>query len=218
MLLTALTGALGALAVGCGSDSLVSAEDRDAVAVIREHRTIDGSPSAPAGLEEVPWNGEALRFWPYTGTDFDGEPKDPVNLIFVGAANVLEIRAALLALDGDRTAFGFPAAFPFDAMWGEAIGDVQTGFADGRWSGSGVQLELGSYSRVRTHLRLFETGASHGEDGVWTLGAAHFEITIPGTAEHQVVSWERRRPPRPSTRLLPSGRFPPRSTTDWPRS
>lgn len=118
---------------------------------------------------------------------------DPINLLFRGKADPVRIRAALLALDGDRTAFGLPDAWPFNATWADCIGGtVQTGYAqrpDG-WIGGVVQLMLGDYEPVRFHLRLFPTGVSDGTDGEWTLGAAHFEVRIPGTADHQVLSWE----------------------------
>jgi hypothetical protein len=40
------------------------------------------------------------------------------------------------------------------------------------------------------HLRLFHTGLPCGDSGSWTVGGAHFELQIPGTADHQVLSWE----------------------------
>lgn len=72
------------------------------------------------------------------------------------------------------------------------MGGVQTAYADGGgWVGSVVQLELGSYGPLRFHLRLFETRNPFGApEGTWTLGAAHFEILIPGTTNHQVMCWE----------------------------
>jgi hypothetical protein len=122
---------------------------------------------------------------------FDGNPQDPINLVFAGEADPVQIRAALLALDGDRTAFGFPPVYPFNATWSDAIGDVQAGYAEGEgWIGSVIQLQLGEYEPVRAHIRLFRTGSPYGEDGGWTVGNAHFEIMIPGTADHQVLSWE----------------------------
>jgi hypothetical protein len=115
---------------------------------------------------------------------------DPGNLIFVGPADPLRIRAALLALDGNRTGFGFPDVYPFNATWSDAHGDVQVTYAGANgWTGSAVQLQLGSYDPIRWHLRLFQTGDAFGS-GVWTVGAAHFELMIPGTADHQVLSWE----------------------------
>jgi len=53
-----------------------------------------------------------------------------------------------------------------------------------------VQLTLGDFGPLRVHLRLFRTGAPCGSSGTWTLGGAHFELQIPGTADHQVLSWE----------------------------
>ena len=104
--------------------------------------------------------------------------------MFLGDADPRLIRQALLALNGDRTAFGFPNAFPFNCTWADAIGTPQTGYSDEEgWEGSAVQLECGDYATLRTHLRLFRQGP-------YTLGAAHFEVQIPGTSSHEVLSWE----------------------------
>ncbi|HEY6571674.1 MAG TPA: hypothetical protein VI198_00010 [Candidatus Eisenbacteria bacterium] len=143
----------------------------------------------PSYVTEVPAHGVHLHFWPYTGNGFDGTPVDPMNLIFVGNADPRTIRAALMNLDGNRTAFGFPDAPPFNQRWGDAFGDVQTSWAEGEgWTGSIIQLALGDYSSARVHLRLFRTTGT--AEMAWTLGAAHFEVLIPGTADHWVLSWE----------------------------
>ena len=142
------------------------------------------SPAPPSGLVSVPvWNG-TLRFWPFTGTSFSGQPQDPINLLFVGECEPGEIRAALMSLDGDRTAYGFPDAFPFNGTWHDAIGDMQTAYGEPTgWAGSAVQLECGSYGPLRFHLRLFQVGE-------WTLANAHLDLLIPSTTEHQVIQWE----------------------------
>jgi len=147
----------------------------------------------PPEQTTVAMGPESVSFWPYTGLAYDGTPVDPINLVFAGHADVLQIRAALLALDGDRTAFGFPDAPPFNQRWLDALGgDIQTTCAvDGHgWVGSVVQLTLGDYGPLRFHLRLFRTGRACGA-GCWTLGGAHFELQVPGTTEHQPLSWER---------------------------
>jgi hypothetical protein len=88
-----------------------------------------------------------------------------------------------MGLDGNRTAFGFPPVFPFNCTWTDAIGGMQTAFAgDAGWLGSAVQLECGTYGPIRFHVRLFR-----GEGG--TIGNAHMDLQIPGTSEHQVLSW-----------------------------
>jgi len=139
----------------------------------------------PSGLVTVGYGGENLEFWPYTGTNFSGQPQDPVNLIFFGHADPRDIRAALLALDGDRTGFGYPAVEPFNSTWEDAIGDMQTGYGSaGGWIGNAVQLACGPYGPLRFHIRFFKMGE-------WTVANAHFEVQIPGTADHQVLSWER---------------------------
>ena len=77
---------------------------------------------------------------------------------------------------------------PFNCTWADAMGYEQTGWAETEgWVGSEIQLAciradapLGDPFRV--HLRLFRQGEH-------TVGAAHFEVLIPKTAEHQVLSW-----------------------------
>jgi len=138
----------------------------------------------PGGLVSVPVPGGATTFWPYTGTDFSGTGQDPINLVFSGEADALAIRAALMGLNGDRSAFGFPGAAPFNCTWSDAIGGSQTAYGDeAGWTGSAIQLQCGEYGPIRFHLRLFDAGAV-------TLGGVHFEMLIPGTADHQVLSWE----------------------------
>jgi hypothetical protein len=138
-------------------------------------------PPPPAGV--VTFTG-ALEAWPYSGVNFSGAPQDPINLVFLGDADPRQIRAVLGQLNGNRSAFGFPNAFPFDCTWSDAIGGVQTSFGSTEgWVGSALQLECGEYGPLRFHLRMWRQG------GV-TLGAVHFELLIPGTTEHQVLSWE----------------------------
>ena len=142
--------------------------------------------SAPADQVTFAASGREITCWPFTGTTLDGTPSDPLNLVFTGAADVLAIRAALLNLDGDRTAFGFPPVYPFDQPWQDCVGGYAqvTWEAAAGWAGSIVQLTVGEFGPLRLHLRLFQV------DGNLTLGSAHFEMLIPGTADHQVLSWE----------------------------
>jgi len=145
----------------------------------------------PAGVVDVTAGDETLSLFPYTGSDFSGNPVDPINIVFVGNVDATMIRNALMALDGDRSGTGLPPVAPFNGTWGDALGDVQTTYADGAgWVGSVVQLSLGGYGPVRVHLRLFETRQPYGDGGKWTLGGAHFEVLIPGTTDHQVLGWE----------------------------
>lgn len=142
------------------------------------------SEPAPPGLVSVITAGVTREFWPFTGTSFAGAPQDPINLVFVGESDPRSIRAALLSLDGNRTALGFPAAFPFNCTWSDAIGGMQTAYdAVTGWVGSAIQLQCGDYGPIRFHLRLFGAGE-------YTLANVHFELLIPNTTEHQVLSWE----------------------------
>jgi len=138
----------------------------------------------PAEIVAVEVGEDFLEFWPYTGEDFSGTPQDPINLIFYGKADPRDIMSALMSLDGDRTALGFPDEPPFNNTWTDAIGDVQTGYSitDG-WTGGAMQLACGDYGPARFHIRLFRMGD-------WTVANAHFEILIEGTTDHQVISWE----------------------------
>jgi hypothetical protein len=142
------------------------------------------SAVAPAPLVAVAAGGAERQIWPFTGTNLgtDAHASDPINVIFTGHADPRSIRAALLALDGNRTAFP-PLPF-FQCTWDDAMGGNQTAWAanDG-WSGSAIQLECGSYGGLRFHLRLFRLGD-------WTVANAHFETIIPGTHDHQVLNWE----------------------------
>jgi hypothetical protein len=151
----------------------------------------DGS-AIPGEIAEVTLGSQTISFWPYTGTTLEESPVDPINLVFTGLANPVQIRQALMSLDGDRSAFGLPDMEPFNLPWIDAVGgDVQTTYlTEGGWEGSVVQLTLGVYSGLRVHLRLFGTDLDDGQGGTWTLGGAHFEMMIPGTSEHAVLSWE----------------------------
>ncbi|OGB66063.1 MAG: hypothetical protein A2Y94_14830 [Caldithrix sp. RBG_13_44_9] len=147
---------------------------------ILEKKGDKGTGTIPDPLFTV----ENVEFWPHTGSDFSGTPSDPMNLFFYGEADPLAIRAALLFLDGNRTVYCFPDVPPFNSTWKDAIGGVQTSYASASgWIGSAIQLEEGDYQGMRFHLRLFDAGEV-------TLGAAHLDLWIPNTTEHQVISWE----------------------------
>ncbi|HEY8196076.1 MAG TPA: hypothetical protein VIG04_03820 [Gemmatimonadales bacterium] len=177
--LTSSALSLTLLTLSCDSDSLDPAPDDSGSPAFGA-----GAP-APGLLVPVAVPGGSLMIWPYTGTDLTGTPQDPINLVFTGKSDPRAIRAALMALDGNRTAFGMPQVSPFNCKWSDAIGDLQTGYnAPHEWVGSAIQLACGDYGPIRFHVRLFEAGTTT------TLGNAHFEVLIPGTADHQVLSWE----------------------------
>lgn len=185
-----LAAIVAACAIGCDStDSSLSTpssqEDPDReLAQFLALPNLQAPPTPPAGQVTVTFGDRSLDFWPWTGTNFSGAPQDPINLIFVGHADPREIRQALLSLDGDRTAFGMPNEAPFNATWSDAIGDMQTGYgAQTGWTGGAIQLACGDYAPLRFHIRLFRLGE-------WTVANAHLDLAIPGTADHQVISWE----------------------------
>ena len=102
---------------------------------------------APAGVVAAT---PSLSIYPYTLVNFSSDPAerfDPVNLIFTGRADPREIRADLLALDGNRP--GLPPAPFFTCVWRDAIGDMQTGYSnEGGWVGSVIQLRCGEFGPV----------------------------------------------------------------------
>src|SRR5688572_29404593 len=110
-------------------------------------------PPAPAGILTVALGSESLALWPFTGSDFSGAPKDPINLIFLGKADPREIRASLMSLAGT----GRPGPLPgITCTWDDAVGDPQTNYAaaDG-WGGSTIHLEWGNFRGPRFHIRMF---------------------------------------------------------------
>ena len=142
----------------------------------------------PAGVVSISVGGPTLTLWPYTFQEpaAPGSPSDPVNLVFLDS-DPREIRQALMALDGNR---GLPLQLPFgQCRWTDSLGNEQAAWADAEgWVGSEVQLAcvvsnapLGN--PFRFHLRLFRQGSL-------TLGGAHFEVLISGTADHEVLSWD----------------------------
>lgn len=143
-------------------------------------RAASASGPVPGPLATIPGPDGALAIFPYLADDLSSNGRDPVNLVFAGSADPRSIRAALMALDGNRAG---PLA-GFTCTWKDAVGGLQTAWTEPMgWSGSAIQLECGDYGPIRFHLRFFEAG------GV-TLGGAHFEFLIPGTTDHQVISWE----------------------------
>lgn len=130
-------------------------------------------------LKTVSFGGAELTFWPFTGEiPSRFHPADPMNMLFVGANDPRAIRAALLFLDGVRP------GIPFDCVWTDAIGGVQTAYTEpGGWTANVVQIQCGAYGPLRFHLRLWDREA-------WTLGGAHLEVLIPGTTDHEILNWE----------------------------
>jgi len=147
--------------------------------------TAGHGPEAPDGLRDVVAGAGRLTLWPYTTADL-ATPSDPINLLFPGA-DPRAIRQKLMALDGVRPPFArVPGS---NCTWTDAIGYEQAAYADpAGWVGGAVQLAcvtpgapLGA--PFRFHVRLFRSGRN-------TIGNAHFEFLIPGTAEHEVLSWD----------------------------
>jgi hypothetical protein len=168
---------LGAVAVLLLAACADQPEER---ALLQPSLAGDAAPSAPLATLTVA--GEPRRVLPYLTDDLE-TLQDPVNLVFSGHGDPREIRDALLGLDGSRGA-PFPAVFPFDCTWTDAIGGLMAGYGeDAGWSGAAIQLQCGRYGPLRFHLRLVKLGS-------FTVGNAHFELLIPGTTDHQVLSWE----------------------------
>lgn len=146
----------------------------------------------PAGLVAVSAGDATVQLWPYTGLNFEGTPQDPINLVFVGQGDARNVRDALLSLDGSRGVAPFNqsaigmllAGVAQGCTWSDAIGGHQVTYSDASdWAGSAIQLECGSFASTRFHVRLFQAGE-------WTVANAHLDVLIPGTQQHEVVTWE----------------------------
>lgn len=132
----------------------------------------------------VPIGDTVRRLWPFTTADLTGESRDPVNLILTGRADPRQLRAALLTLDAARRPAQVTTGVPPRCTWRDAMGDVHAAYGEpAGWAGSAIQLACGPYDSVRVHVRFFALGA-------YTVAAAHLEVPLPGTADHQVLSWE----------------------------
>ncbi len=134
-------------------------------------------------IESIRSGASAATFRPYTGGGTDlRAATDPINLVFVGEPDALGIRAALRGLGAGR-AKRWDALVEPNAVWTDAVGGAQTAYApDFGWSAGAVQLELGDFSGIRAHLRLFPFPG-------FVLGAAHLERLAAGSFEHDVFSW-----------------------------
>jgi hypothetical protein len=142
-------------------------------------------PSDPVTVALIPPGGRLLTLGPYTANDYSGDVYDPINLFFLDL-DPREIRQALLDLDGNRGMDALPFG---NCLWADGMGSEQVAWAESEgWVGGEVQLvcinpgaPLGDPFRV--HLRLYRQGDV-------TLGAAHLDFLIPGTAGHQALSWD----------------------------
>jgi hypothetical protein len=169
--------------IGCDTSNILSPDPGDDNQMSQTTPLYRACPPPP-GVVSIDALGQTLTLWPYIGADLLGDPHDPVNLIFIGEADPRDLRQALLSLDGDRTAYGMPAEFPFNCTWRDCMGDIQGAYAEPNgWVGNAIQMECGDYRIIRFHLRFFKAGD-------WTIGNCHFEFLIPGTTDHQVLSWE----------------------------
>ena len=143
-----------------------------------------GLAPAPAGLATV--DGTGIQLWPFLSTDLETE-HDPLSILVTGEGDPRRIRAALLSLNGDRSALPppFDALALFDCTWTDGIGDEHATYIAGPgWSASAIQLECGTFGPApRFHVRLFDAGSA-------VLIGAHFEIQVPGTTDHEVLNFD----------------------------
>ena len=142
-----------------------------------------GAATTPEPVVSIAHGTWQLELWPFTSAAIAGAASDPINVVFPNR-DPRAVRASLLFLNGDRTAYGMPSAPPFNCVWKDAVGGAQVTYTNASgWSGSDVQLECGEYAPMRFHLRLFTAGTS-------TIANGHFEVIVPGTNQHEVLSWE----------------------------
>jgi hypothetical protein len=175
------------LIAGCTDDASPTA----ALALEGRGQSAQGV-AAPSSLTPVSFDGATNHIWPYTDTNFEATPQDPMNLVFVGHADPRNIRSALLSLNGDRGGAPFNmsgsgmllAGVAQGCTWKDAVAGNQTTYSEAEgWSGSVIQLECGEFNSVRFHIRLFPAGE-------WTLANVHVDVLIPGTNQHEVLTWE----------------------------
>ena len=161
---------------------LAGCADQDPASLDKD-RSFSATDAVVPPTVTVSAGGGSLTFWPYTSASIGGPESDPINVVFANR-DARAVRAALMFLDGNRTAFGMPNAPPFNCTWKDAVGGAQASYAETEgWTGSAVQLECGDYAPMRFHVRLFPAGSA-------TLGNVHFEVIVPGTNRHEVLSWE----------------------------
>ena len=94
-----------------------------------------------------------------------------------------------MTLVGRRPTWSFLPSGANGCVWMDGMGYDQAAYVEPEgWVGDELQLvcatpdsPLGKEDRF--HVRLFRSGPH-------TIGGAHFEINVPGTAEHEVLSWE----------------------------
>jgi hypothetical protein len=166
-------------ASACESDRVTSLNEITAPPAAQVQ--LNGFAAPSSNVVSVAQGGDEASIWSYTSTGFSTTPQDPVNLIFFGAADPREIRAVLFGLSGS----GRPGALAsFTCTWSDAVGDPQTSYAEkAGWVPSSIQLQCGNFQGPRFHVRIFR-------EGNVTVANAHYEILIPGTNQHEVLSWE----------------------------
>lgn len=173
--ITAAAIALGAVAACSDGGSAPTAE--------HQPPSFTAAP-APGGLTTV--DGTNIQLWPFLGQDLE-TAHDPLSLLVAGEGDPRRIRAALLSLDGDRSALPppFSALAQFDCTWSDGIGDEQATYVAALgWTASAIQLECGPFGPApRFHVRLFDAGGA-------VLVGGHFEIQVPGTTDHEVLNFD----------------------------
>lgn len=149
------------------------------------------SAPPPAGVVTITAGGEQLSLWPFTTSNYLPGPagqSDPVNLVFL-YTDPRAIRQKLMTLDGNRPTWSFLPSGANGCVWMDGMGYEQAAYVEPEgWVGDEVQLVCATPDsplgkEYRFHVRLFRSGPH-------TIGGAHFEINVPGTAEHEALSWE----------------------------
>jgi hypothetical protein len=149
------------------------------------------SEPPPADVVTIDAGSDQLTLWPFTTENYQpGEAgqSDPINLVFLNT-DPRAIRQELMRLGPDRPAWSFLPSGAKGCVWMDAMGYEQAAYLEPEgWVGGEVQLACATPDsplgrEYRFHVRLFRSGAH-------TIGGAHFEINVPGTAEHETLSWE----------------------------
>ena len=170
-----LSLARASLALGCTRDGSSNPLDPGAP-------MLAAGAMPPAGHVSVNLAGSPLSLWPYTGSISTPNPKTR-STWSLPADDPRTLRARSLRWTEIGRRSGCPMSFPSTCTWFDAIGISRPATRQGRldWQRNSAGLwQLWSDSIPCPAVR-----CRPGDPG-----ERPFEVLIPGTTDHQVLSWE----------------------------
>lgn len=137
-------------------------------------------------IEVMKYGDQSISFEPKTrsSASFSGTIKDPINIVFYNDGRVSEVNSVIYNNVSDS--------------WYTASGGTQYVYVDetshggtAHWQSNDSQLEEGSYTETRYHLRVFNGGDSdHDSFKKWSIGAVHKETWNGSGHTLDDNSWE----------------------------